>query len=136
MLFFEADAVAVKKPPNRPKPCLLLPFLEQPGLDLLQRRVRLLPHHGEQPFFVLLQRREALPLGGLGFIAARFPASASPNGSQLNPQSQTVSPPPAQPHHPRLPGSLERADRSNTPSQPPQPWRRPPNLIRDQKGIP
>jgi hypothetical protein len=37
--FFEANAVAVEEPPNRPKPRLLLTFFEQTALDLFQGQV-------------------------------------------------------------------------------------------------
>jgi hypothetical protein len=43
------------------------------------------------------------------------PASASPSGSPSNPQSQTVLPPLTLPRRPQQPGSLELADRWNTP---------------------
>src|SRR5258705_1308453 len=47
--------------------------------------------------------------------SCRSPASASSSGSPSNPQSQTVSQPLVPPRRPQQPGSLEPADRSNTP---------------------
>jgi hypothetical protein len=45
--FFEADAVAVKEPPDRTEPSLLS-FFKQPTLDLFQRQIRLCPHQADR----------------------------------------------------------------------------------------
>src|SRR5258706_7623097 len=111
MLFFEADAVAAEEPPDRSDPRLLLTLIEQTALDFFQCQVGLLPNQSKQPFLMLLQRRPALALVGFGLKAAALPSSGSPS----NPQSQTVSQPLVPPRRPQQPGSLEPADRSNTP---------------------
>ena len=47
--------------------------------------------------------------------SCRSPATALPSGLPSNLRSQTVLPPPAPRRRPQQPGSLELADRSNTP---------------------
>src|SRR6516225_4178697 len=78
MLFFEADAVAVKEPPDRPNPRFLLALLQQTALDLFQRQIRFLSHQCEQPFLMLIQRRPALALIGFSFKAAGLPPAPHP----------------------------------------------------------
>src|SRR5215203_2860742 len=76
--FFEADVMSVEEPPNGADRRLLLPFIEQPVLDLFQRQVGLLPHQIQQPLLVLLQRRPALTPIGFGFKTAGFPPALRP----------------------------------------------------------
>src|SRR5258707_7656582 len=78
MLFFEADAVAVEDPPDRSDPRLLLTLIEQTALDFFQCQVGLLPNQSKQPFLMLLQRRPALALVGLGLKAAALPPALRP----------------------------------------------------------
>jgi hypothetical protein len=78
MLFFEADAVAVEKPPNRPKSCFLLQLIAQAALNLFQRQIGFTPDQLEQPFLVLLQWRPALTPDVFGFVAASLSPALRP----------------------------------------------------------
>ena len=70
--FFEADAVPIEEPPNRTDAGLLLTFIKQATLNLLQRQVGFLPHQFKQPF-LLFERRPALAFDRFDFKAAGFP---------------------------------------------------------------
>jgi hypothetical protein len=78
MLFFEADAVAVEKPPNRPNSRFLLPLIAQAALNLFQRQIGFTPDQLEQPFLVLLQWRLALTPFVFGFVAASLSPALRP----------------------------------------------------------
>src|SRR5258706_14241889 len=78
MFFFEADAGGVEEPQDRSGPRLLLTLIEQTALDFFQCQVGLLPNQSKQPFLMLLQRRPALPLVGLGLKAAALPPALRP----------------------------------------------------------
>src|SRR5216684_8224418 len=120
-LFFEADAVAVEKPPNRPKPRLLLTFFEQTALDLFQCQVGLLPNQRKQPFLMLLQRRPALTLVGFGLKAAGLPPALRPADCRRIPNHKLSC------RRPRRRATFNNPDHSNSQivriphCQPPQP---------------
>src|SRR6202171_5749102 len=70
--------MSVEERPDRTDPRLLLALIEQTALDLLQCQVGLLPNQLKQPFLMLLQRRPALTLVGLGLKAAGLPPPLRP----------------------------------------------------------
>src|SRR6266404_9707978 len=77
-LFFEADAVAVEEPPDRPQPRLLLTLIEQTALDLFQRQIGFMPNQLKQPVLVFLQRRSALALDRSGLKTPGLPPALHP----------------------------------------------------------
>src|SRR5580704_5015914 len=77
-VFFEADAMAVEEPPDRPKPCLVPAIIEQTALDFLQRQIGLAPHQLKQPLLMSLERRPALALVRFRRDAAGLPPPLRP----------------------------------------------------------
>jgi hypothetical protein len=70
--------VAVEEPPDRADPRLVLTLGKQAVLDFLQRQIGLPPNQFQQPFFILFERRPALPLDRLGLDAAGLPPPLDP----------------------------------------------------------
>src|SRR3982074_3705827 len=77
-LFFEADAVSVKKPPDRTDSSFLLALIEQAALDLLHCQIMPLPHQRKQTVLMLLERRTALTFDRPGLDAASLPKASPP----------------------------------------------------------
>src|SRR5580704_18986356 len=76
--FFEADAMTLEEPPDRPKPRLVPALIEQTALDFLQRQIGLAPHQLEQPLLMPLERRPALSLVRFRRDAAGLPPPLRP----------------------------------------------------------
>src|SRR3979490_2982122 len=106
--FFEADAVGAQQPPDRTEPRLLLTLIEQPALDLFQCQVGLLPNQRKHPFLMLLQRRPALTLVGLGLKPAGLPPALRPTDRRSIPNHKLSC------RRPRRRATLNNLDHSNS----------------------
>ena len=80
--FFEADAVAVEEPPNRPEPRLRR-RIEQ--VAWISSSVRWFVARIQETSLMLLQRRAASGPRWISLPSSRSPVSAPPSGSSLNP---------------------------------------------------
>ena len=99
-LFFEGEIMSRKKPPNSGAAARNAPLAHR-GDDLVQRQVRLLGNHSQEPFRVRFQRRCA-PSARLCFGASSVTPALQPLHRGARTQIETLSGLP--PRRPRFDG--------------------------------
>src|SRR5262249_32643800 len=73
------DVVTVEEAPDRTDAGLLLSLRAQTHADLLERQIWLRGDQLDQPLFVLVQRRAAVPGAGLGLDVSGLPPAIHPS---------------------------------------------------------